>query len=62
MKGRTMLPKNAVIEFQSIYQKEFGIVVTFEQALQKAEDFIQLFDLVIQKPKQVEKEDEYGQT
>lgn len=44
-----MLPDKAVIEFQAIYQKEIGDLISFDEAKKEAENFIQLFDLVIKK-------------
>jgi hypothetical protein len=41
-----MLPKEAITEFRETYQKEFGVSISFEEAQQKAENFIQLFELI----------------
>ena len=41
-----MLPDKAVNEFQAIYQKVIGELITFDEAKKEAENFIQLFDLV----------------
>lgn len=46
-----MLPNESIIEFQDLYKRELGITITFEKALQKAEDFIQLFDLITRNEK-----------
>lgn len=44
-----MLPKNAIIQFQMIYKQVYGIELDFDESKQKAENFIQLFDLVTRK-------------
>lgn len=44
-----MLPDQAVTEFQVIYQKEIGDLLSFDEAKKEAENFIQLFYLVTKK-------------
>ena len=44
-----MLPKKAIDEFKTIYQKEFGIELDEKEAIQKANELIELFK-VLQKP------------
>lgn len=44
-----MIPDKAVIEFQAIYQKEIGNLISLDEAKKEAENFIQLFDLVTKK-------------
>lgn len=41
-----MLPKEAILEFQMICQKELQVSVSSQEAQEKAENFIQLFDMV----------------
>jgi hypothetical protein len=40
-----MLPDKAIFEFQAIFKKEIGEEISLDLAGQKAENFIQLFDL-----------------
>lgn len=49
-----MLPDSAIKEFQMIFQKQFSIELSFEEARTRAENFIQLFDLTTSKPKEKE--------
>ena len=40
-----MLPDQAIIEFQSLYQQQVGTAISFDTA-KEAENFIKLFELV----------------
>lgn len=40
------LPDKAIKEFQEIYKRKCGKEISFEQAKIKAENFINLFDLI----------------
>ena len=41
-----MLPKEAVIEFQGVYEKINGVQLSFEEAVAKSEELITLFQAV----------------
>lgn len=45
-----MLPDKAVKEFQQIYQDKFGILLEIKEAEIKANNFIELFGLIIKQP------------
>ncbi len=40
--------KQAIEEFEAIYQKEFGVELSDEEATTKAQSLLQLFDCLIQ--------------
>jgi len=44
------LPNEAVTEFQDIYQRKIGVVLTFDEAKIRAEKFLRLMVLLIGKP------------
>lgn len=46
MQRTSILPKQAVEEFRSIYSKQIGKKLSIEEAQVKAENFIQLFEIV----------------
>lgn len=41
-----MLPREAVLEYQQIYKKKCSVVLSFEEAESKANDFIRLMALI----------------
>lgn len=43
-----MLSRNAVTEFQEIYQEELGTEISYEEAAERAEKFLRLFKTVCQ--------------
>lgn len=45
------LPKEAVIEFQNIYQKKFGVLLEFNEAEIRAKNFLNLRLLIVTKNK-----------
>lgn len=44
-----MLPNDAVLEFRTIYLNKLGLELSVQEAQKKAENFIQLFDLVTRR-------------
>ncbi len=46
MKGVPMLPDKAVHEFRETYNRVLKVEITFDEAKVKAENFIQLFELI----------------
>ncbi|MCB9802044.1 MAG: hypothetical protein H6774_03055 [Pseudomonadales bacterium] len=42
------LSKEAISEYQKIYQKEFGEQLSFDEALEKASDFMRLMRVLYQ--------------
>lgn len=44
------LPTVAVNEFQEIYQRKIGVVLSFDEAKIKAEGFLRLMELLTRKP------------
>lgn len=43
-----MLPKDAINEYKQIYQEEFGVSISDEEAARKALNFLKLYKLVNQ--------------
>jgi hypothetical protein len=43
-----MLSRDAITEFQELYQEELGIEISFEEASERAEKFLHLFKTVYQ--------------
>ena len=43
-----MLPRDAITEFQEIYQEELGTEISYEEASERAEKFLRLFKIVYQ--------------
>lgn len=43
-----MLPAKAYQQFREIYLKEFGILISDEQVVKKANDFMELFKVLAQ--------------
>ncbi len=41
-----MIPKEAVIEYQQIYQRVFGIGISFDEAVQQGTKLLRLFQLI----------------
>lgn len=54
-----MLPDQAIIEFQSLYQQQVGIPISFSEAKKEAENFIKLFELVTKNENEYEKNDKF---
>ena len=50
-----MLPKKAIIEYQSIYKDHFGVTITFDQATKLANQLMSLA-VLIEKPMKDENE------
>lgn len=50
MKGVSMLPDKAVHEFRETYNRVLKAEITFDEAKIKAENFIQLFELISHTP------------
>lgn len=50
-----MLPDQAVIEFQNLYQQQVGMPISFAEAKKEAENFIKLFELVTKNENDNEK-------
>jgi hypothetical protein len=45
-----MLSKKSIIEFQKLYQKERGRMISFEEAEKQANNLIQLYKSVLSRP------------
>lgn len=41
-----MLPKEAILEYQQIYKRLYGVDLTFEEAAKLAHDFMQFFKTI----------------
>lgn len=42
-----MLSKQAIVEFQHLYKKEFGLELSFEEAAEQANNLLQLYKIVL---------------
>jgi len=51
-----MLPTVAIKEFKEIYFKEFGIKLSEEETIKKANDFMDLFKVLVKQPINIKKE------